>query len=136
MTASALLVRLLFDGDQPSARAKLSTQRLLGRLAPVMKLSWKPQQAASALKKQWYDIYGWYYTTYAFHRLGGKTWQAWGPIVESALASTQERKGHAAGSFSFRGRGGRLYATALNTLTLEAYYRHKAATGGKKLVGR
>ena len=46
------------------------------------------------------------------------------------LISTQDKKGHQAGSWMVNApahdvnAGGRLYVTALNCLTLEVYYRH------------
>ena len=44
--------------------------------------------------------------------------------------AAQETEGHEAGSWDPIGQwskwGGRIYSTALNALTLEVYYRHKA----------
>jgi Squalene-hopene cyclase C-terminal domain len=74
------------------------------------------------------NIYYWYYATQAFHHHGGLEWEMWNDEMREILIESQERRGHAAGSWDPRGphasAGGRLYMTALATCSLEVYYRH------------
>lgn len=69
-----------------------------------------------------------YYATQVLHHWGGLEWKKWNRVMREQLVSTQEKTGHAAGSWAPRdphGRtGGRHYATCLSILTLEVYYRH------------
>jgi hypothetical protein len=70
-----------------------------------------------------HNLYYWYYATQVMHHVGGPQWDKWNGHMRDILVQTQEREGHPAGS-SHDGNGGRLYATALATCTLEVYYRH------------
>ena len=74
------------------------------------------------------NIYYWYYGTQLLHHVGGAQWQQWNERIREILVTTQRRLGHSAGSWdpieSHDRAGGRLYATALATCTLEVYYRH------------
>jgi hypothetical protein len=76
------------------------------------------------------SFYLWYYQTYALRMAGGNAWKTFGPDLEKALIATQETEGHALGSWDpvigWSRSAGRIYATAMATLTLEVYYRHKA----------
>jgi hypothetical protein len=83
-------------------------------------------------RKDFKDIYYYYYASQAFHNHGGKKWQDWNAAMRDLLLETQE-KGEAgnlrAGSWAPQGdkyerEGGRLFVTALSLLTLETYYRH------------
>lgn len=74
-------------------------------------------------------LYYWYYATQVLHHLGGSHFKEWNPAVRDLLVATQEKEGHALGSwdptFADHGnRGGRVYATSLAALTLEVYYRY------------
>lgn len=79
------------------------------------------------------NVYYWYYATQVMHHYGGGSWRTWNEKMRDLLLSTQEIKGHAAGSWTPRGNGidggfadyaGRIYMTALCLCTLEVYYRH------------
>jgi hypothetical protein len=78
------------------------------------------------------DLYGLYYTTQAVMHLGGDDWPAWNEKVREHLIGTQEKSGHAKGSWFVAGSGahrvgaigGRTYCTAMSAMTLEVYYRH------------
>ncbi len=74
------------------------------------------------------NLYYWYYATQAFHHLGGSSWDRWNRQMRTILVETQRKRGHAAGSWDpphqHDRSGGRVYATALATCTLEVYYRH------------
>jgi hypothetical protein len=74
------------------------------------------------------DFYYWYYGTYAMFQYGGEKWYKWNKAMKEALLDTQRQGGCADGSWDPIDKwgmvGGRVYATALNCLTLEIYYRY------------
>ena len=74
------------------------------------------------------DFYYWYYGTYAMFQYGGEKWYKWNKAMKEALLDTQRVGGCADGSWDPIDKwgmvGGRVYATALNCLTLEIYYRY------------
>ena len=74
-----------------------------------------------------HDIYRNYYATLLMYHVGGPTFQAWNPRMRDSLVRTQNRAGHAKGSWYFDDKygevGGRLYTTAMAAMTLEVYYR-------------
>jgi hypothetical protein len=80
------------------------------------------------------DYYYWYYGTYAMFQYGGEKWQKWNEAMKKALLGTQRQGGCADGSWDPIDKwgmvGGRVYATALNCLTLEIYYRYARAHEG------
>jgi hypothetical protein len=87
------------------------------------------------------NMYYWYYATQTLHHVGGKAWQKWNEPMRQMLIDLQIKDGHMAGSWTPKLQyvlaGGRLYMTALGTLTLEVYYRHmplyaKYSTSGKQ----
>jgi hypothetical protein len=102
----------------------------------------KIQQGVSILMKNLPDwnkprndkvnFYYWYYGTYAMFQVGGPKWKTWNEAMKKALLKTQ-RAGRICqdGSWDPVGEwcivGGRCYATAINVLTLEIYYRHARA---------
>jgi hypothetical protein len=73
------------------------------------------------------NLYFWYYATLAMHQLEGTYWQQWNGALQAALLGSQQKSGPQAGSWDtdsvWGGYGGRVYTTALATLTLEVYYR-------------
>jgi hypothetical protein len=73
------------------------------------------------------NLYYWYYGTLAMYQYGGKPWEQWNAAVRDTLIDQQVSEGDDAGSWDPKGPwgryGGRLYSTALATLTLEVYYR-------------
>lgn len=77
-----------------------------------------------------YNLYYWYYGTLALYQHGGPSWSRWNGQVRDQLVHRQISSGHSAGSWEpdddreFGAKGGRLYSTALATLTLEVYYRY------------
>jgi hypothetical protein len=75
-----------------------------------------------------FGIYYWYYATQTMHHFGGDEWDKWNRAMRDVLVETQQKEGHAAGSWAPVGQhsdaGGRLYQTALSACTLEVYYRH------------
>jgi hypothetical protein len=76
-----------------------------------------------------FNIYYYYYATLAMFQRGGADWDRWNALLRDALASRQRTSGHMAGSWDpddskYGQYGGRIYTTALATLTLEVYYRY------------
>ena len=75
-----------------------------------------------------YNIYYLYYGTLAMYQHGGDAWSTWNARVRDDVVRRQRVKGHMAGSWDpddspYGTHGGRIYGTALATLTLEVYYR-------------
>jgi hypothetical protein len=88
-------------------------------------LASRPLWAAGQTRRA--NFYYWYYGTYAMFQVGGKSWSGWNTALVRALTPNQRQDGCTAGSWDPIGEwclaGGRIYATAINTLSLEAYYR-------------
>jgi len=82
------------------------------------------------------SIYYWYYATIATFQVGGKPWERWNAAMKKTVLVHQRRGGCADGSWdpprNFWSKiGGRMYATTLNILNLEIYYRYLPLyTGG------
>jgi len=78
------------------------------------------------------NTYYWYYATLVMHNFGGPEWDAWNRKMRRILIESQAKEGCATGSWDpleptldvWGEKGGRLMTTALNTLTLEVYYRY------------
>jgi len=85
------------------------------------------------------DFYSWYYSTLALYQFDGPTgshWKKWNEPMKSVLVPNQKLAKHGCESGSWDpsldrwgSEGGRVYATALNTMTLEIYYRYANAIG-------
>jgi len=124
MTAVSLLCRL-FAGEKRSTPVLKQGSALVAAAAP----SWKsPSGHHSTI-----NYYYWYYGTYAMFQVGGPRWKTWNKAMQSALISHQRTGGCEDGSWDGVGEwcvmGGRVYATAINALTLEIYYRYKRVKG-------
>ncbi|MDQ7779865.1 MAG: FHA domain-containing protein [Planctomycetota bacterium] len=89
------------------------------------------------------DYYYWYYATLGLFLYDGPDsgrpgtyWKKWNERMIATLTETQHKKeeGCCYGSWDpvdrWSGSGGRVYATALNTLTLEVYYRYPSVFTG------
>ena len=79
------------------------------------------------------DFYYWYYASYAIYQVGGTPWKRWEKGIED-LAGAQVEEGEMKGSWDpevdpWGGEGGRVYATAINALTLEVFYRYDSVIG-------
>ncbi|GAB5442325.1 MAG: hypothetical protein Fues2KO_26740 [Fuerstiella sp.] len=111
MTAEALFCQQMLGFPRDSAASRESVQYLLRNM---------PRQSQL-------NMYYWYYGTLAMYQYGGRPWEDWNSVVRDSLISLQRRDGAFAGSWDPDGPwgryGGRLYSTALSTLTLEVYYR-------------
>lgn len=73
------------------------------------------------------NLYYWYYGTLAMYQYGGEPWKQWNENLRELLVKGQVKSGAKAGSWEPRGPwggyGGRIYSTAVATLSLEVYYR-------------
>lgn len=77
-------------------------------------------------------MYFYYYATQVMHHYEGPAWETWNGWMRDYLVRTQNRKGSEAGSWFFTGphdNAGRLYCTAMATMTLEVYYRYSPIYG-------
>ncbi|MBN1394147.1 MAG: hypothetical protein JW959_03920 [Pirellulales bacterium] len=91
-----------------------------------------------------YNLYYWYYATLGMYQLQGQHWQRWNEAMRDAVVARQVKQGRQAGSWDtntvWGAYGGRVYTTALATLTLEVYYRflplYAEAAGAGKIVNR
>jgi hypothetical protein len=74
------------------------------------------------------NFYYWYYATLALHQTGGEKWETWHPKLRDRLVELQQNAGKDSGSWDpnglWCGYGGRVYSTAMATLSLEIYYRY------------
>ena len=78
------------------------------------------------------DVYYWYYATYALFQMGGRYWTQWHTKLQKAVIATQERDKTLPSTYGswnptydgWGSEGGRVYTTAMLTLTLQAYYRY------------
>ena len=74
------------------------------------------------------DFYYWYYATLAMFQMGGDFWRQWNKSMKVALVDHQRTGGDENGSWdpidAWGFAGGRVYATAINVLSLEIYYRY------------
>ena len=76
-----------------------------------------------------YNLYYWYYGTLAMYQHGGDAWLRWNAQARDEIVRRQRPRGHPAGSWDpddspYGAKGGRIYCTALATLSLEVYYRY------------
>ncbi len=132
MTAIGMLCRAEIKHDPKDEVVKAG----LGILAADLP-AWDPGRLGN-------DYYYWYYGTLAMFQADGPgsdgahgAWKKWEEAVRNALVLHQrsEEDGCARGSWDADDRwgfeGGRVYATAMNTMTLEIYYRYPSAFEGK-----
>jgi len=111
MTAAGLLVRILC-GENP-------------RMSPICR---KHHDLILEHPPRWddergsIDMYYWYVGTVAMRHVGGSHWSQWRNPVQEVCLGHQVREGVQAGSWDPAGvwgeEGGRVYATAMMTLTL------------------
>ncbi|MCB9842364.1 MAG: PD40 domain-containing protein [Phycisphaeraceae bacterium] len=113
MTAEGMFVRQLLGAGRHEARQEESARFVVREL---------PDWDADA------NTYGWYYATLALYQHGGDNWERWNAALVRELLGAQRDDGAAAGSWDpadqWSDIGGRVYQTALCTLSLEVYYRY------------
>lgn len=130
MTAVALLCRIFADPDLQRPGAREAVERAAAVVCAL------PPVWDDALPGR-RDYYFWYYATTALFQVGGERWEAWSDTLQQAVAAQQRSDGHAAGSWDpqhdpWGGIGGRVYATALQALTLESYQRYATVLGQQR----
>ena len=82
-------------------------------------------------QKESIDYYYWYYGTLAMYQVGKDYWKSWNVAMKDTLIKHQLQRedGCEWGSWDpdvakWGGMGGRVYATAINCLTLEVTFRY------------
>jgi hypothetical protein len=126
MTGVSLFCRLLMGYRRTDALLVRQADHLVGE---------PPDWKTMAGGDQGHSMYYWYYGTLATFQMGGEHWNRWNARMKTALVPNQRRGGPLDGSvrdvdgswdpISYWGlRGGRVYSTAVNALTLEVYYRY------------
>jgi hypothetical protein len=80
------------------------------------------------------NMYYNYYATQVMRHYEGEKWDQWNKVMRDFLVESQEKNGHAKGSWHFKGdhgaeSGGRIYVTSMATMVLEVYYRHMPIYG-------
>ena len=84
------------------------------------------------------DFYYWYYGTLAMHQVGGPRWDKWNAAIKTAILDHQRNNEDEDeyGSWDpvdpWASAGGRIYATTLNCLSMEVYYRYPRVFGTAK----
>lgn len=115
MTAEAMFVQQILGHSRDEARMRESAEFILSE---------PPKWDGAA------PTYHWYYATLALFQQQGEAWERWNRRLSPILVEHQRRDGGAAGSWDPQDEwsrlGGRLYQTAVCTLSLEVYYRYKA----------
>ncbi|MEZ6062834.1 MAG: hypothetical protein R3C19_21025 [Planctomycetaceae bacterium] len=111
MTAEALFCQQMLGYTRDSPSSQESVRYLLQNMPRLSEL----------------NLYYWYYGTLAMYQFGGEPWEQWNSAVRDTLIRQQRTDGNFAGSWDpddpWGRYGGRLYSTAIATLTLEVYYR-------------
>lgn len=137
LTAVAMMCRMFIDHDRTDPALEGGAKVLVDDLP-----TWDP----TALK---IDYYYWYYGTLALYQYDGPTgqyWSAWNKAMIAAIVPNQKtakddcadgswESDTKAGFGRWAFEGGRVYVTAINTLTLEIYYRYDSAFGGNARGG-
>lgn len=117
MTAVGLLCRMYLGWDREHPALQEGVQRL--------------SKSAPSETNLYYN----YYATQVMRHYGGEPWEEWNNEMRDHLVKTQNRRGHAEGSWllgkEHTKQGGRLYCTAMATMILEVYYRHLPIYGQK-----
>lgn len=113
MTAEALFCKQMMGIQRENPASREAVEYLLNR-------EHRP-------RKSYPNLYYWYYGTLAMYQYGGPEWQEWNELLRELLIEAQVKRGPLAGSWNpdgpWGGYGGRVYSTALATLSLEVYYR-------------
>ena len=109
MTAEALFCRMLLNEPIGDAEAREASRYLTS-------------DARGGV-----DLYYWYYASLSLSQMQNDAWRKWNGQVRDRLVHTQLRGGRDDGAWvedRYAEKAGRVYTTALATLTLEVYYRY------------
>jgi hypothetical protein len=124
LTAIGIMSRIFMDKNKGDARLRGGAEMLIKDL-PV----WDGPKI---------DFYYWYYTSLALFQYDGPNgtfWKSWNENMKNSLVNNQKKssEGCLSGSWDPIDRwgfeGGRVYATSINVLTLEVYYRYENVFG-------
>jgi hypothetical protein len=115
MTAEAWVCRQFLGLGGPGASAREAAEYLL--------------RGGNEPERTQFNLYYLYYGTLAMYQHGGDAWSRWNKKTRDAILHRQRLQGHASGSWDpdesqYGTHGGRIYCTALATLSLEVYYRY------------
>lgn len=132
-------------GEQPNAAMTaeaMFVQQLLGHARTESRMEESARFVLST-PPRWADgapTYFWYYATLALFEHQGETWPQWNEALMRELLRHQRSDGPAAGSWDpqdyWSRLGGRIYQTAVCTLSLEVYYRYRPAGLEAPLTGQ
>lgn len=117
ITAVAMLCRMSMGEDPRQSEPIRRGAELLRATPPV----WSEEEGTI-------DLHYWTFGSYAMQQLGGEDWDAWRSKIADAVMKSQSTDGEDQGSWDpkfdpWGGQGGRVYATAMMTMCLEAYGR-------------
>ena len=143
MTAEAMFVRQLLGSSRDDASMKQSAEFILqsmprwngasARTGQPNRGVTRPPAASANSPSNEAQTYYWYYATLALFQHQGDAWKQWNEALAPALLSNQHQSGPSMGSWDPQDQwsrlGGRLYQTAICTLSLEVYYRYKPNAG-------
>jgi hypothetical protein len=119
MTAEGLVCRYFLQAENSPAALNEGAAYVLEE---------RPQQQNA-------NYYYWYYATLAMFQRQGADWTRWSAALQAELLARQRWDAPHAGSYDpddlWGGYGGRVYSTALATLSLEVYYRYLPLHGAK-----
>ncbi len=139
LTSIGMLVRMYAGADPGSEALKGGVAHLMDDL-PKWEDGAKPNSKGNPI-----DYYYWYYGSLAMYMYAGPDspnanmgnyWSEWNDAIKTALLPNQKKQdaGCEYGSWEPISRwsfeGGRVYATAINALTMEVYYRYDNAFTG------
>jgi hypothetical protein len=126
MTAVGLFCKALLDHDVRKDPLMQRQLKVLMRKKPA----WHVDAQGSSL-----DFYAWYYGSYAVYQAGEPHWSEWSRALTDAVVKRQRNDGNFKGSWdpvdAWGEDGGRVYATAILALSLQAYYRYGRTLGAR-----
>ena len=121
LTAIGVMTRIFIDKKASDPIIKLGVAEILKSLP-----AWDTSKSGVI------DYYYWFYATYCLNQYDGPDgpgWKAWNEKMKDVLLKNQCSKADACADGSWEpidrwsAEGSRVYATAINALTLEVYYR-------------
>jgi prenyltransferase beta subunit len=119
MTALAITSRIFMNVDKEYIDLTRGADVILSQL---------PQWGEDENKNSLVCYYYWHWATLALYQMGNKYWDNWKESLFEILMNHQEKTGCKKGSWPPIGKqcpkGGRVYCTALNILSLEIYHRY------------
>ena len=120
LTAVGLFCRFFLGQDPKETSVMNAAAKLINQKPP----KWDEQDGSI-------DHYYWYYATYALFQMGGKEWTKWKRSLERAVGPHQHADAANTNTFgswdpvgAWGDDGGRVYSTAILTLTMQANYRY------------